>query len=294
MISRTPVNRAALIMNTRVTLAAGFILGLLVVVLVFWSQLEKRYIFFPTAEIEQTPNQAGLAYEDVFFTADDGLQLHGWYVPGRGDVTWLWFHGNGGNISHRVEEVMLFHQRLGVNQFIFDYRGYGRSAGKPTEKGTYRDSRAALAYLQSRSDVAPEKIVYFGRSLGSAVALELAVSQEPLALVLVAPFSSVEDMARVTFPFLPFHFLVRNRYDSMSRIQQIHRPVLILHGGLDQTVPLSQGKRLFEAANQPKRFQLLPNAAHNDTYSAGGNAYWDTLEEFLASLGDTNTGLNPG
>ena len=280
-------------MNTRVTLAAGFILGLVVVVLVFWSQLEKRYIFFPTSEIEQTPGQAGLAYEEVFFTADDGVQLHGWYVPGRSDVTWLWFHGNGGNISHRVEEVMLFHQRLGVNQFIFDYRGYGRSTGKPTEKGTYRDSRAALAYLRSRADIDPGKIVYFGRSLGSAIALELAVSEEPLALVLVAPFASIEDMARVAFPFLPFHLLVRNRYNSQFHIQRIHRPVLILHGDLDQTVPLNQGQKLFEAANQPKQFQLLPGAAHNDTYSAGGTAYWDTLEEFLASLADANTGLDP-
>ena len=279
-------------MNTRVTLAAGFILGLVVAALVFWSQLEKRYIFFPTPNIEQTPGDVGVEYEEVFFTTGDGVELHGWYLPGTGDVTWLWFHGNGGNISHRVDELAIFRHRLGVNQFIFDYRGYGRSPGTPSEIGTYQDSRAALEYVTSRPDVAPEKVVYFGRSLGAAVAVELAASSEPLALVLVAPFSSVADMAKVAFPFTPFHWLVRGRYDSMAHIRRIHRPVLILHGDQDATVPLHQGKKLFDAANEPKRFQLLPGAAHNDTYIAGGSSYWGTLDDFLESLGEGSR--NPG
>ena len=273
-------------MNTRVTLAAGFILGLVVVAFVFWSQLEKRYIFFPSSVIEQTPAEVGVEYEEVFFTTGDGVKLHGWFLPGTGDVTWLWFHGNGGNISHRVDELAIFNHRLGVNQFIFDYRGYGRSPGTPSEKGTYQDSRAALDYLLSRTDVAPDKIVYFGRSLGAAVAVELAANREPLALVLVAPFSSIADMTKVAFPYTPFHLLVRGRYDSVSRIKAVHRPVLIFHGDQDATVPLYQGQKLFEAANEPKRFQLLPGVAHNDTYIAGGGNYWDTLGEFLASLGE--------
>jgi fermentation-respiration switch protein FrsA (DUF1100 family) len=280
--------------NSRVTLVAGFILGLAVLALVLWTQLEQRYIFFPTAEIEETPGQVGLNYEDVFFATEDGQQLHGWYVPGRSDVTWLWFHGNGGNISHRVEELALFHQRLEVNQFIFDYRGYGKSKGRPTEQGTYRDSRAALAYLQARPDVAPQKIVYFGRSLGAAVAVELAADRAPLGMVLVAPFASISDMARISFPLLPFHMLVRNKYNSLAHVRRIHRPLLILHGSQDGTVPLSQGKKLFEAANPPKRFQELPQASHNDTYYAGGSAYWDTLGEFLASLTDNPTFNDPG
>ena len=280
-------------MNTRVTLAAGFILGLVVVAIVFWSQLEKRYVFFPTSAIERTPGDVGIEYEEVFFTTSDGVTLHGWYLPGTGDVTWLWFHGNGGNISHRVEELALFRHLLGVNQFIFDYRGFGRSPGTPSENGTYQDSKAALNYLLSRSDLAPAKIVYFGRSLGSAVAVELASRKEPLALVLVAPFSSISDMAKVAFPFTPFHMFVRGRYDSVARIRSIHRPLLIMHGDQDTTVPLSQGKKLFEAANQPKRFQLLPGAAHNDTYIAGGGSYWDTLGEFLASLEGGSTDSTP-
>jgi pimeloyl-ACP methyl ester carboxylesterase len=157
---------------------------------VLWTQLERIFVFFPISEIIYTPAQMGLEYKDVYFTTKDGQQLHGWYVPGNTDVTLLWFHGNGGNISHRVPEIAQIHYRLGVNLFIFDYRGYGRSEGVPSESGTYRDSRAALAYLQGRADLNPQKIIYFGQSLGAAVAVELAAHQPPLGLVLIAPFVS--------------------------------------------------------------------------------------------------------
>jgi fermentation-respiration switch protein FrsA (DUF1100 family) len=199
-------------------------------------------------------------------------------------VTWLWFHGNGGNISHRVDEMALIQQRLGVNLFIFDYQGYGRSEGRPTEQGTYRDARAALEYLQNRPDVAADRIVYFGRSLGAAVAVELATSQPPLGMVLVSPFTSVGDMARLTIRLLPVHWLVENRYDSLARIGRVDRPLLILHGDQDQTVPVSQGRKLFEAANSPKQFRLLAGAGHNDTYSTGRAEYWDALTEFTEAL----------
>lgn len=266
----------------------GIALGTAVLAVIIWTQIEKRFLFFPTQEIAYTPGQAGLDYEEVFFFTQDGLRLHGWYVPGRTDVTWLWFHGNGGNISHRVDEMALIQQRLGVNQFIFDYQGYGRSEGRPTEQGTYRDARAALEYLQNRPDGAADRIVYFGRSLGAAVAVELATSQPPLGMVLVSPFASVGDMARLTTPFFPVRWpvqwLVGNRYDSLARIGRVDRPLLILHGDQDQTVPVSQGKKLFEAANSPKQFRLLAGAGHNDTYSTGGAEYWDALTEFMAAL----------
>ena len=270
----------------------GIALGLAVLAVVIWTQIERRYLFFPTKEIAYTPSQAGLDYEEVFFLTEPGMRLHGWYVPGRTDLTWLWFHGNGGNISHRVDEVALFHHRLGVNQFIFDYRGYGRSQGRPTEQGTYRDARAALEYLRARPDVAADRIVYFSRSLGSAIAVELASSQAPLAMVLVSPFASVSDMAQLTIPFLPMHWLVGERYDSLASIGRFDRPLLILHGDQDETVPVSQGRKLFEAANSPKQFRPLEGAGHNDTYSRGGAAYWDALTEFLAGLPDQD--LSPG
>ena len=275
----------------------GIALGLVVMAAIIWTQIEKRYLFFPTKEIMYTPAQLGLDYEEVYFLTEDGRQLHGWYLPRKTELTWLWFHGNGGNISHRVDEVALFHHRLGVNQFIFDYQGYGKSQGSPTEQGTYRDARAALEYLRARPDVDSDRIVFFGRSLGSAIAVELASSQPPLAMVLVSPFASVSDMARLTMPsFLPLgwlvHWLARNRYDSLTSIGRVQRPLVILHGEQDETVPVSQGRKLFEAANSPKQFRLLAGAGHNDTYSTGGAAYWDALTEFTASL--TEQDPNPG
>ncbi len=273
----------------------GIVLGLAVMAAIIWTQIEKRYLFFPTKDIAYTPAQLGLQYEEVIFHNEDGTQLHGWYVPGETDLTWLWFHGNGGNISHRVDEVALVHHRLGVNQFIFDYQGYGRSQGRPTEQGTYRDARAALEYLRARPDVESDRIVYFGRSLGSAIAVELASSRPPLAMVLVSPFASVSDMALLTIPsFLPVRWpvqwLVRNRYDSLASIGRVERPLLILHGERDEIVPVSQGRKLFEAANSPKQFRLLAGAGHNDTYSTGGAAYWDALAEFTAGLGEQDPG----
>ena len=252
-----------------------------------WSQLERFFVFFPTAEVRYTPEDVGLDYEDVFFATSDGVRLHGWYVPGGSGTTLLWFHGNGGNIGHRVDELALVQARLGANVFIFDYRGYGNSEGSPSERGIYRDARAALAYLQTRPELDPEQIVYFGRSLGAAVAIDLAGDQPPAGLVLVAPFASLGDMARIAYPFLPLKWLLGNRYNSVARISQLHQPVLILHGDQDEIVPLSQGEKLHQAANSPKRFQVLPGAGHNDTYSAAGSIYWDALGEFLSSLAET-------
>ena len=205
-------------------------------------------------------------------------------MPGRGETTLVWFHGNAGNISNRVDNLAELHSRLGMNIFIFDYRGYGKSEGSPSEEGIYRDARAALAYLQARPEPAPQQIVYFGRSLGAAVAIGLAGQQPPAGLVLVAPFTSLGDMARIVYPYLPLKWLLGNRYNSAARISQLHQPVLIMHGDQDEIVPLSQGDKLLEAANPPKRFQVLPGAGHNDTYSAAGDIYWHALSEFLGSL----------
>jgi len=251
---------------------------------VLWTQVEKRFVFFPSSEVIYTPQRSGLEYEDVSRTSQDGLRLHGWFVPGDSNVTLLWFHGNGGNIGHRVDELGIIHDRLGVNLLIFDYRGYGKSEGKPSEQGTYLDARAALAHLQTRSDVDPDKIVYFGRSLGAAVAVELATVQPPMAMVLVSPFASIADMARISLRNLPIQWLVRDRYDSTARISEIRCPLLVLHGDQDETVPIAQGKKLFDAASPPKLFQALPGAGHNDTHLVAGSGYWEALEGFLASL----------
>ena len=253
------------------------------------------FFYWPNTRTYDPPRSGWPDHTRIRFPSTDGTELTGWFFPPSGAArngTVIHYHGSNGNIAYTARNLLWLVEE-GYGLFAFDYRGYGRSPGTPSEQGTYLDSRAGLEYLLSRPDVAPEKIVYFGRSLGAAVAVELAANKEPLALVLVAPFSSIADMAKVAFPFMPFHLLVRGRYDSVARIRGIYRPVLILHGDQDSTVPLYQGQKLFEAANQPKRFKLLPGTAHNDTYIAGGGNYWDTLDEFLASLGESSSGSSP-
>lgn len=248
------------------------------------GMIERHFIYFPTRALEDDPSRWGLAFLDVFLTTSDGVRLHGWFVPGRRDVTWLWFHGNAGNISHRLENLRLLHDELGVNVFIFDYRGYGRSEGTPSEEGTYLDAEAALTHLRFRPDVAQDRIVYFGSSLGAAVAVELAARHPPLALILESPFPSVPYMARRTYPFLPIWFLLRTRYDALARIGHVQAPLLVLHGDRDSIVPMEAGKKLFDAANEPKEFYVIQGADHNDTYVVGGQAYFAALGRFLVML----------
>ncbi len=268
-----------------VTILLVFNLALVAAVIMFWPQIEKKFVFFPSADLVDTLDRLGVDHEDISIVTDDGVELHGWYIPGSSDFTWLWFHGNGGNISHRVDELALMHHRLGVNLLIIDYRGYGRSAGKPSESGTYQDARAALRYLQHDRQVPPGKMVYFGHSLGSAVAVELAEAHPPAGLVLISPFTSMRDMARLSFPYLPLlGWLIGDRYNSHARMGGIHSALLVIHGDQDETVPWSQGKKLFEAANQPKYFNVLSGTGHNDTYSSGGESYWRALEDFQSRL----------
>ena len=276
--------------------------------------IESRFIFYPESELVGSPAHWGLDFQEVRFPAKGGVTLHGWFVPGDKDVTWIWFHGNAGNISHRLENLTLLHRQLGVNILLFDYRGYGLSEGRASEKGTYQDATAALEYVLSRQDIAPHRIVYFGRSLGAAVALWLATRRRPYGLILESPFASVQDMAKVAFPHLPLHLLVRGKYDSLSRIASVSCPLaamiglqfqrlpiavgdegviavsgeegLILHGARDEIVPVEQAQRLYAAATQSKALFLIPGAGHNDTYSVDQPLYFRTLAEFMTSLED--------
>ncbi len=246
--------------------------------------IERSFIYFPDADLVGDPADYGLAFDDVSFTAEDGVELHGWFVPGDSDVTWLWFHGNAGNISDRLENLRLLHDELGVSIFLIDYRGYGRSEGSPSEEGTYRDAQAALAYLLSRSDVDPDRIVYFGRSLGAGVAVELATRRPPYALILESPVPSIPEMARYHYRFLPIGWLIRTKYDSLSKIGDVRVPLLVLHGDRDEVVPFKGGRKLFEAASEPKQFYTIEDAGHNDTYLAGGREYFQALRGFMESL----------
>ena len=266
-----------------------------------WSWAENRFVFFPKAEVASTPADVGMEYEDVNLTTSDGTGLHAWFIPGPTRFTgpktqtWLWFHGNGGNLGTRVGQLHRAHNALGVHQFIFDYRGYGNSQGRPTERGTYLDARAALEYLRSRPGTDPERIVYFGHSLGAAVAIELAVSHPPAGMALIAPFSSVADMARLTVPIPMAGWFVWGHYNSVRRISRVHTPLLVLHGELDDMVPVEQGRRLYRAANRPKRFVTLYGASHDNAEEVAGDVMARALVEFRngVALGDVAPGYTP-
>jgi fermentation-respiration switch protein FrsA (DUF1100 family) len=259
------------------------ILALLAIVAALMLLFERRLIYFPTRAHDATPRGLGLAHEELALVAGDGVRLHGWFLPEAGSrLTLLVCHGNAGNVSHRLDRALLAHARLGVDVLLFDYRGYGKSEGAPDEEGTYRDARAAWDWLLARGQ-RPERIVLFGESLGAAVALQLALDTNGTAraLVLESPFASVPEMARAVYPFLPVWPLVRTRYDNAGKAGRLRLPLLVLHGERDDIVPFAQGRRVFDAAPEPKRFYAIPGASHNDTYIAGGEAYWRTLREFL-------------
>ena len=271
-------------------LSAAFVL---VIVLAAVLVARENYLFdrwlafFPTREITNTPDDLGMDFEEVYFTAADGTRLHGWFIPGRGDDTLVWFHGNAGNISSRVYNIMLLYQHVGANVFIFDYRGYGLSEGKPSEKGVYSDGEGALAYLRSREDIDHDRLVLFGRSLGGCVVAELATRNRTKGVIIESSFTSVDAMSAHTRPtltrFIPTRLLVRSRFDSISKMPRIHSPVMIVHGDRDVTVPIHMGRELFEAANEPKRFYEIKGANHDDTHMVGGKAYFDALREFVDS-----------
>ena len=274
------VGNVALVTVTLIV--AGMFGGILTQQMTF---IDQQMIYFPDRRLTASPADAGLGFEDIFFTASDGIRLHGWYVPGPSPVTMVWFHGNAGNISHRVENILQLNRHLGFNVFIFDYRGYGHSEGKPSEHGLYLDAEAAIDYLVEKRGLEPKTdLVLFGRSLGCGVAVEMATRYRVRATILESGFSSVRAMAKRIYPFLPSGLLlslVEARYDSLAKLPMVRAPVMVLHGDRDSTVPIEFGVEMFEAANEPKRFYTIEGAAHNDTYYVGGELYFEALREFI-------------
>ncbi len=243
---------------------------------------QSRLVYFPDIgrETSATPRDAGLEYEEVRLDTDDGESLHAWFVPAaqpRGTV--LLFHGNAGNISHRLEYLLMFH-RLGYSSFIFDYRGYGKSSGRPSEQGTYRDAAAAWRYLTVTRNIEPRRIALLGESLGGAVAAWLASRQQPGALVLASVFTSVPDMGAEVYPFLPVRLLSRYDYNTRAYLKHVEAPVLIAHSREDDIVPYRHGRALFEAAREPKTF-LEMRGGHNDSFLFSQEAWASELGAFL-------------
>jgi len=253
------------------------------------AALERRLIYYPSDDVAYPLAAFGAGAEEVRF-GEHG-RLHGVFLPaerpGSGGPeattrarTIVFFHGNGGNLSHRAPFLARMRSVLGANVFIFDYQGYGQSSGLPSEKATTADARAAVEYLTGRDDVDPSRVAYYGESLGGAVAIALAVNHPPTGLVVQSAFTSLADLTRIHYPALSFLLpFASMRYDALTAIRAVKAPTLIVHGGSDSLVPVEQARRLYEAANEPKRLLIVPDAGHNDVVPIGVTAYWEALRD---------------
>lgn len=242
---------------------------------------EEKMIFFPSPYDSEAYGRRSLApREDVFLTASDGVTIHAWFAARDAKApTLLWFHGNAGNIADRLDQLELLHEG-GFNVFAVDYRGYGRSEGTPNEQATYLDAAAAYDALAARPDVDSNRIVAFGQSLGAAVALDLALSRRCERVVLEAPFTSVPAMASAAYPVPGVSYLVRTKYDNLSKAARLVTPLLVIHGDRDEIVPFPMGQALHAAAAGPKEFWAVHGAHHNDVYLVAGAEYVRRLRRF--------------
>ncbi len=266
-------------------------LGLVVLVagsllLLAWL-FQRSLIYFPLAG-ELPPVEAVLpSSEAVTFVTDDGLSLHGWFVPplprprgGQAAYAVLVFNGNAGNREMRVPLAEALAD-AGMAVLLFDYRGYGGNPGRPSERGLVADARAAVEYLARRQDVDPTRIVYFGESLGAAVAVALADERPPAALILRSPFTSLVDMAGVHYPFLPAGLLLKDRFSSIEKVGRLTSPLLVIVGENDSVVPVEQSRRLYETATATARFVQIDGADHNDYVLLAGEGFIDAILKFL-------------
>lgn len=252
--------------------------------------LQGKMVFLanmPGRALTATPGDFGLEFEDVSITTRDGEKLHGWYVPairGRGVV--LFFHGNAGNISHRLDSIEIFHQ-LGLDTLIIDYRGYGQSSGKPTEQGTYLDAEAAWSYLVDERGIAANRIIIFGRSLGGAIGAWLGTQQTAAAVIIESSFTSGVDMARRLYPFLPARLITRLHYPAAEYASRLQCPVLVVHSRDDEIIPFEMGQSIYAAAPQRKSFLEL-RGDHNSGFFISRNDYLPGLDKFIDSVLEKN------
>ncbi|MBN1496171.1 MAG: alpha/beta hydrolase [Spirochaetes bacterium] len=241
---------------------------------------KNRFLFYPYREIVAVPSDEGFTYEDVYFRASDGVRLNGWWVPaGKGRGAVLFCHGNGGNISFLIQTVGIY-KSMGLDVFLFDYRGYGRSEGVPTEEGTCRDVEAAWYYLTGVRKIEAGKIVVIGRSLGGAMAAWLCAARTPRALVLESTFTRAADVANFHYPLAPGMLLFGDTYDTAALLARVRCPVLVIHSPEDEIVPYELGEKLFRIAPEPKEM-LVIRGPHNTGFMMSATQYASGIEQFL-------------
>lgn len=242
--------------------------------------LEKSSLYYPSKQLEFKPSDIGLDYDEILFESGDGTKLYGWFVPTvDSNISVIFVHGNGGNISHRLDKIRVFNE-LNVNIFIFDYRGYGKSGGVPSERGLYLDTKAAYDYIKQKE--LKGKVIIYGESLGGALAVDLASKDNIDGLILEGTFTSIADMAKIIYPWMPAVFL-KTKFDSISKISRVSAPKLHMHSEFDDIIPFRMAKQLFDAASEPKKFVLL-EGMHNDAFFISAVKVRSELKDFFSSL----------
>ena len=262
-------------------------ISIYVVLMLMIYLFQGRMVFLsdiPGRTLDVSPAEIGLVFEDVSITTPDNEHLHGWYVPAensRGVV--LFFHGNAGNISHRLDSISIFND-LGLDTLIIDYRGYGQSTGKTSEKGTYLDAQAAWDYLIKTRRVPADRIIIFGRSLGGAIGAWLAARQTPAAVIIESSFSSGVDMARRLYPFLPVRLITRLKYPVVEYASQLNCPVLVVHSRHDEIIPFDMGQAIYAAVKSDKKFVEL-SGDHNNGFLLSQEVYIAGIKDFIQVYG---------
>lgn len=258
-------------------------IGVYITLCIYIYYIQSSLIYYPNMpgrNLAATPEAIGLNYQDVVFNSEDNIKLHGWFIPNDNAIgTVLFFHGNAGNISHRLESIAIFNH-LGLNVFIIDYRGYGQSEGKTTEGGTYHDAEAAWKYLRDTRNISAQQIIIFGRSLGASIAAWLAEKHTPAALIIESGFTSVPSMAKRIYPLLPVHWFTHFRYETVKYVAMAACPVLVAHSKDDEIIPFDEGIEIFDAAAEPKSF-LEMRGGHNDGFMTSGSTYRNSLRSFI-------------
>ena len=261
---------------------AGGLYGLLCIYLFLMQAKLIFYPDFPSRELTASPTDIGLEYESVSIVTDDQITLHGWFVPAPEEKgALIFFHGNAGNISHRLDSLKIFHD-LGLTVLIIDYRGYGRSQGSISEHGTYLDAEAAWSFLTETKNIPAQKIVLFGRSLGAAIAAYSAANNTPGALILESAFTSVPNMAAKLYPIFPVRLLSRFQYNTKKSLLSVNCPVLIIHSPDDEIIPFENGLQLYRSAREPKQM-LEIQGGHNEGFLLSGKTYSESIAEFITS-----------
>jgi fermentation-respiration switch protein FrsA (DUF1100 family) len=277
----------SIIMGSMLILFVGVLLVTYLALATVLYVMQPKFLYGPMREVFSTPAELGLDYEDIVFRSADGLNLSGWYIPvDNPRFTLLFCHGNGGNIAHRLDSINIF-RNLGLNCFIFDYRGYGDSQGKPTEEGTYTDAMAAYKWLTEEKKISAENIIIFGRSLGGSIAAQLAGKVDTRALVVESAFTSYVDMGKEYYPYLPVRWFARFGYKTIDYIRDVHCPVMLIYSRNDEIVPYKFGLELCEAANEPKEFIEI-FGGHNDCFLVSGEIYMEVWEKWLKLIADNS------